>query len=102
MARSMPMRNEAGLSVDVGGPGVCCGGQPLGGADYREPAVVRLPAGADHAPREPFPGARLSPQAQRIARLRAEIDRIRRWPVGDWQAMVTMLEKEICWAQQRT
>lgn len=60
--------------------------------------IVTLPAGADHAPVPRYPGARLSPARARRERLLAECERLRRWPLGDWQARIERMESEICYA----
>ena len=57
--------------------------------------MVTLPAGADHAPVAPYPGARLHPLRLKIERIKAEVERIEHSPVGDWKEVVGELNRLI-------
>ena len=89
------LRGGADLGVDVAGPGGDRVLVPVCGADHRGVAVVTLPAGADHAPVAPFPGARIHPLRLKADRLRAEAARVERACVGDWKEVIAQLNRLI-------
>ena len=95
---ALRVRDGADLGVDVDRAGVCCGSGPVCGADYREPTVVTLQAGAEYARPEPPKGARLHPLRIKIDRLQAEAQRVARNPVGDWKEVIAQLNRlaDVC------
>lgn len=95
MDRQAALRVRDGIGVDVAGRGVCCGSGPVCGADYREPTVVTLRAGAEYARPEAPMGARLHPLRIKIDRLQAEAARVERNAVGDWEHALARIGREI-------
>ena len=98
MDRQTALRDGAGIGVDVDRAGVHCGSGPVCGADYREPTVVTLRAGAEYARPEAPLGARLHPLRLKIDRLRAEAKRVERNAVGDWKEVIGELDRlaDVC------
>ena len=92
------LRDGAGIGVDVDRAGVHCGSGPVCGADYREPTVVTLRAGAEYARPEAPKGARLHPLRIKIDRLQAEAARVERNAVGDWKEVIGELDRlaDVC------
>ena len=101
MDRQTALRDGAGIGVDVDRAGVHCGSGPVCGANYREPTVVTLRAGAEYARLDPPKGARLHPLRLKIDRLRAEAKRVERNAVGDWECALARIGREINLAERK-
>ena len=95
MDRQTALRDGAGIGVDVDRAGVHCGSGPVCGANYREPTVVTLLAGADHARPEAPLGATLSRRWRKREALIQERDRLMRAACGDWEERVREIDETL-------
>ena len=94
MDRQTALRSGADLGVDVAGPGVHCGGQPVGGAagELALPVTVHRIGRTVEAAPWPRLGAELTP----LGELRRRRERAL---AKGWRAEVVRIECEMCWME---